>query len=67
MNNPYEILNVSQTFVIAGINNKPESYAYRIYKLLEQKGKTVLGVNPNYTEINGKTVYPSFFGNHGHR
>ncbi|WP_342621884.1 CoA-binding protein [Erysipelothrix sp. P66] len=60
MNNPYEILNVSQTFVIAGINNKPESYAYRIYKLLEQKGKTVLGVNPNYTEINGKTVYPSF-------
>lgn len=60
MNNPYEILNASQNFVVVGINNKPETYANRIYKLLEQKNKTVIGVNPNYTEIDGKTIYPSF-------
>lgn len=59
MNNAYEILTTSQNFVVAGINNKPDKYAYRIYKLLEEKGKQVIGVNPNYTEIEEKTVYPS--------
>ncbi|AGN25349.1 CoA-binding domain-containing protein [Erysipelothrix rhusiopathiae SY1027] len=39
MNNPYEILNASQNFVVVGINNKPETYANRIYKLLERKTK----------------------------
>lgn len=52
-----ELLNETQTYALIGMNNKKKTYAYKIFTLLEKKGKTVYAVNPNYTEVEGKTSY----------
>lgn len=55
--NPYEILNKYNSYAVIGMNNDPDKYAHRIFKKLEEKGKTVYGVSPKYTEIDGHPIY----------
>lgn len=56
---PYELLNQSETYALFGINDDPEKYALKIYRKLKEHGKTVWGINPKYTEVDGDTVYTS--------
>ena len=55
--NPYEILSNNQNYAVVGMNPDPDKYAYKIYNLLKEKGKTVYGLNPKYDEIEQEKIY----------
>ena len=44
---------------IIGASDKPDRYAYRALRLLEEKGHRVFPVNPALKEIEGRHVYAS--------
>jgi uncharacterized protein len=48
-----------KTVVILGAAPEPQRYANKAMHKLEEAGHNVLLVNPNYDEIEGKTVYHS--------
>ncbi|CAM3600888.1 CoA-binding protein [Erysipelothrix urinaevulpis] len=54
---PYDILTQSKSFAVVGMNPDPDKYAYKIYQLLKEKGKTVYGLNPKYDEIEHERIY----------
>lgn len=55
----YEVLTQSQNIAVIGMNADPKKYANKIYRKLKEHNKTVYGVNPNYTEIDGEKIYAS--------
>lgn len=55
--NPYEILTNNQNYAIIGMHPDETTYAYKIYQLLKEKGKTVYGLNPKYEEAAGDKLY----------
>lgn len=55
--NAYDILVNHQKYAVIGLNDNPDKYAYKIYKKLKEKGKTVYGINPKYDEVDGDLVY----------
>ena len=57
--NPYNILIENQNYAVIGINEDPERYSYKIYKKLEEKGKTTYGVNPSLESFEGAPVFDS--------
>ena len=57
--NPYNILIENQNYAVIGINENPERYSYKIYKKLEEKGKTAYGVNPRLESFEGAPVFDS--------
>lgn len=52
-----ELLNESTSFAVVGMNADKKKYANKIYRKLKEHNKTVFGVNPNYTEIEGERIY----------
>jgi len=44
--------------VILGASDKPDRYAYKALKLLQQHGHEVIPVHPKLTEIDGVPVLP---------
>lgn len=55
--NDETILSNSKNVLVVGMNADPKKYANKIYKQLKNHDKNVFGVNPNYTEIDGDTIY----------
>lgn len=55
----YEVLTNSKNIAVIGMNADPEKFANKIYKKLKENNKTVYGINPNYTEIDGEKIYSS--------
>lgn len=53
----YEILQNNQNYAVIGMRPKEGCYACKIHTLLEKKGKTVYGLNPNYDEVQGVKMY----------
>ncbi len=54
-----ELLRSMKRWAILGINEDPQGYANLIYDRLLKRGKTVAGVNPLYSQVQGKEVYTS--------
>lgn len=59
MMNLRTMLEEASHIAVIGMNPDPEKFAHKINALLEERGKSTFGVNRNYTEIEGKTIYPS--------
>ena len=55
--NAYEILTNHDRYAIIGMHEDENKYANKIYKLLKEKEKTVYGLNPKFTEIDGDKIY----------
>ena len=55
----YEVLTNSKNIAVIGMNADPQKFANKIYKKLKENNKTVYGINPNYTEIDGEKIYSS--------
>lgn len=55
--NPYEILTNNQNYAVIGMHPDESTYAYKIYKLLKEKNKSVYGLNPKYEEAAGDKLY----------
>lgn len=54
-----KLLDDANHYAIIGMHPDKEKYAHRINALLLKRGKKTYGVNKNYTEIDGNTIYPS--------
>lgn len=52
-----DILDKNQNYAIIGMRPKEGCFACKIYRLLEENGKTVYGLNPNYDEAIGVKLY----------
>jgi uncharacterized protein len=48
-----------ERFAVIGVARKGDSVANAIYKKLRASGRTVFPVNPNASELEGDTAYPS--------
>lgn len=46
-------------WVVAGVTAKQDRFGYKIWKTLKDFGYETYGVNPNYDEIEGETIYHS--------
>jgi uncharacterized protein len=57
--NPYNILLNHQNYAVIGISEDPQRYSYKIFKKLQEKGKTVYGVNPRLESFENNPVYAS--------
>lgn len=44
---------MNQKVAIVGASNKPDRYAYKAFKMLQEYGHTPLPVSPNLTDIEG--------------
>ncbi|HEY4537275.1 MAG TPA: CoA-binding protein [Erysipelothrix sp.] len=55
--NAYDILKNNERYAVVGMHEDESKYAHKIYKLLKEKGKSVYGLNPKFTEINGDRIY----------
>jgi len=47
-----------KTIAVVGISDNPERPSNFVAKFLEERGYTIIPVNPNLTEWNGKKCYP---------
>ncbi|HEX7673901.1 MAG TPA: CoA-binding protein [Bdellovibrio sp.] len=47
---------MKEKVVILGASNKPERYAYKAFKMLQEYGHTPIPVNPAFDEIEGVKV-----------
>ncbi len=54
-----KILNEYHTIAIVGASANPERPSYRVANYLAEQGYNVIPVNPNASEILGKTSYPN--------
>lgn len=54
-----KILEESKTIAVVGISNKPGRVSRSIANYLKNAGYNVVGVNPNFDEVDGIKVYPS--------
>lgn len=48
-------------WAVIGVTDDESKFGYKIWKRLKQKGYTVYGINPKYTEINGEKIYKNLF------
>lgn len=48
-----------KTWVVAGVTERKERFGYKIWKILKEHDYRTYGVNPNYDEIEGETIYKS--------
>lgn len=46
-------------WAVVGVTAKKHRFGYKIWKILQEHGYEVYGVNPNYTEIEGIKIYPN--------
>lgn len=46
-------------WAVVGVTQDKSRFGYKIYKILDEKGYKVYGVNPKYDEIDGEKIYPS--------
>jgi signal transduction histidine kinase/predicted CoA-binding protein len=53
------IFDTTQTIAVVGITPRENAPAYSVPKYLQDKGYTILPINPNYEQILGLKVYPS--------
>ena len=53
----YEVLQNNQNYAVIGMRPKKGCYACKIFSLLEKKGKTAYGINPNYDEVHGQKMF----------
>lgn len=44
-------------WVVVGATPKEEKYGYKIFKTLKSHQYEVWGINPNYKELEGETIY----------
>lgn len=59
MENLKDILTPPKTIALVGASNNPERPSFSIMKMLLEEGFNVIPINPNESEIWGKTVYKS--------
>ncbi len=52
------LLKDSRTWALVGASQKPGKYAYQLLQALRLMGKTVLPVNPSYSNIDALPCYP---------
>ncbi|MCQ4923815.1 CoA-binding protein [Tissierella carlieri] len=48
-----------KVWVVAGVTANKDKYGYKIWKKLKEHNYETYGVNPNYEEIEGDTIYHS--------
>ncbi|MBC8587036.1 CoA-binding protein [Tissierellaceae bacterium BX21] len=48
-----------KTWVVVGVTAKKDRFGYKIWKILKKHNYNAYGVNPNYDEIEGETIYHS--------
>jgi predicted CoA-binding protein len=53
------ILSRSKTVAVVGISDKPDRPSHMVAKYLQERGYTVIPVNPLLTEVLGKKAYKS--------
>lgn len=46
-------------WVVGGVTGRKERFGYKIWKTLKEHNYKTYGVNPNYDEIEGETIYHS--------
>jgi predicted CoA-binding protein len=56
--NMNEMLNLKR-WALLGATNDTTRFGYKIFRLLEDKGYTVYGINPKYASIDGIKLYKS--------
>jgi len=54
-----KILSEYHNVAVVGLSPKPERPSYRVASYLAEQGYNIIPVNPNATEILGKTSYPN--------
>jgi uncharacterized protein len=52
------ILDRHRTFAVVGASPNPNRASHGVMGVLERHGYTVIPVNPNATEVRGRTAYP---------
>ncbi len=53
------ILQDSNIIAVVGLSDKPDRISYMVSEAMQQKGYTIVPVNPNAEEILGQKSYPS--------
>jgi thioredoxin reductase (NADPH) len=48
----------AKTIAVVGLSGNPAKASYRVAKYLKEKGYDIIPINPNETEVLGKTSYP---------
>lgn len=59
MSNMKEIMMDKKVWAVAGVTERKDRFGYKIWKKLKQHDYETYGVNPNYDEIEGDTIYHS--------
>lgn len=54
----HEMLNLKR-WALLGVTNDKAKFGYKIFRVLEDKGYTVYGINPKYNSIDGIKIYDS--------
>ena len=53
------LLKETRTIAVVGMKDNPEQDAYRVPAYLQERGYTILPINPKLVEILDRTAYPS--------
>ena len=53
----YSLYNYFDKWAVIGVTTDTEKFGYKIFKRLISRGKTVYGVSPKYTEVDGIKLY----------
>ena len=59
MNETIAAILPARTFAVVGASANTEKFGYKVWRTIRAHGKTAYAVNPNATEIEGETVYPT--------
>jgi predicted CoA-binding protein len=53
------ILSHTKTIAVVGLDSSPERTSYKVAKVLQEHGYTIIPVNPVETEVLGQKAYPN--------